>query len=69
MGVIHATIAGMTAQKGRRSDGVLPDNSFKLNEKWGCNRGICIKLFTIGLSLIKTEYFLEFPGICDCLFD
>jgi hypothetical protein len=68
-GVIHATTAGMIAQKGRRSDGVLPSNSFKLNEIWGCIREIHSKLFTIGLYRIKTEYFLEFPGICDCLFD
>jgi hypothetical protein len=57
MGVIRATTAGMIAQKGRRSDGFLPSNSFKLNEKWGCIRGIYIKLFTIGLYRIKTEYF------------
>jgi hypothetical protein len=68
-GVIHATTAGMIAQKGRRSDGVLPSNSITLNEKWGCTRGIYITLFTIGLYRIKAEYFLEFPGICDCLFD
>jgi hypothetical protein len=35
-GVIHATGAGMIAQKGRRSDQVLPNNSSYVNEKARC---------------------------------
>jgi hypothetical protein len=36
-GVIYATTAGMIAQKGRRSDGILPNNSLKIDEKLDCN--------------------------------